>query len=100
MWHNDRSGYLEPPACNYHNYLTRFLEVLISSLYILFLGVLFLALQVEDLRVKSNFEARSKPWRVRFGLRISSCKGIYFRCGKKFVWFSSGKSEAGRFKFF
>ena len=24
MWHNDRSGHLEPSACNYCNYLTSF----------------------------------------------------------------------------
>lgn len=50
MWHNDRSGYLEPLTCEYYNHLVGF-GILVSSLHILFLGVLFfLLLQAANLK--------------------------------------------------
>lgn len=59
-------------------------------MHTLFLGVLFLLLQVASLKVKFYFEARSKPWRVRSGLRASFA-GAFFLLfdGLKF-FFGSG----------
>ena len=78
LWHTDKSGYFEPLNCEYCNYLADF-RVFSFVSFIFGCSVFVAGCRLEE-NILSN--ARSRPWRVRYGLRLSSSRNIYFRSGK------------------